>query len=784
MQMMDLISKLRSRLFPAKNQKYLHIADNLREYAQKHPKFYNLYVAVSVAQSIAKEKREYTFLGKSRQWQYVPYREQVAAAAAMLDGYSPQVNTGEGKTFIIALAAAALAQTKRKVHIVTANSFLAHRDAEWMSVYYGAMGLTCTALPETGAILTDTAKKAYESNIIYGTAAGFGFDYLRDRGMTLRKNEACMGDLDICIVDEADSVLIDDAVNPLIIAGEENPFPPKLFEILAPSIREIVKTQTKAREGYTAEIESEVLDTDEKVARLWLLKHSALGDPNVETYLKAHPDIAEAYQKYLGRCAVNLLDKKQDLKEELFYYIDPERETVELTIKGQRFINSDENAFAPTGDGSHQDYIKVVAIYIIQALLNAYVLKKRDIDYIVRDGQVVLLDLNTGRPMEGRKWSEGLHQALQAKESLKIDSMEKVFAKITLQSFFSKYNLILGLSGTLCEASSELAEIYKLKCISIPPHKPLKRVDHPDKLFVSDADKYEYIRQLAEKLKAHGRPLLVGGSSITQSEELYTYLKDAGLNAQLLNANNPEYEATIISRAGEAGNITIATNMAGRGTDIQISPAVEANGGLFVVGLSHDLIRVDNQLRGRCGRQGDNGETIFLNSFTDKTITLSGGKAMWAKIATAAELEEDSIVYKFLSRIIRQGQTKMEDEAQNARRQIWAMDKTLETMRNEYYTERKYIRDANLEDGLSVMSEGAKPDKTPQGTQETREGILQIMAAYWNEFLGKLENLEDTSNMSVYMNKKPEVEYAHLVGEVYPIYRRNRWNAILEYLNK
>lgn len=781
--MMQVIHKICRWCFPDKSQKYLKTARDLGGNGLKKGKYHYLGIAVSVAKSLAKEGRPYPLSGKQEKWHYVPYDEQIAAAAAMLDGYSPQVNTGEGKTLIIALYAASQAMAKRKVHIVTANSYLAHRDAEWMSVFYSALGLTCTALPETGAILTETAKDAYASQIIYGTAAGFGFDYLRDRGMTVKKSEACMGDLDICIVDEADSVLIDDAVNPLIIGGEENHFPPKLFGILNSSIVSIVQAQEKSRTEYMHEMESPDLPKEEKVARIWLLKHSALNDKRIDTYLKLHPEIGVAYEKYLERAAVNLHDKKQELKEELYFYVDNDTQTVEFTNKGQKFINKDENAFTPKGDGSQQDYIKIVAIYILQALLNAHVLKKRDVDYIVRNGEVVLLDLNTGRPMEGRKWSEGLHQAVQAKEGMEISASEKVFAKITLQSFFAKYTQVLGLSGTLCDAADELAEIYKLKVIKIPPHKPLLRTDHPDKLFIKDEDKYAYICNLAQELKKVGRPLLIGGSNIAQSEELYEYFKERGWQVQLLNANNPEYEASIISNAGNAGTVTIATNMAGRGTDIKIPEHVNCVGGLFVVGLSHDLMRVDNQLRGRCGRQGDNGDTIFLNSFTDKALTLSGGKTLWTKVATAPELEEDSIVYKLLTRIIRQGQIKLEDEARNARRQIWEMDKTLEKLRNGYYAERHSIKH-NLHEALEILKEGAEVRVPVKDSQETKENLLQIMAAYWNELLEKLETLEDTSGMSVYMNRKPSIEFAHMVGEVYPVYRKNRWNAILGYLTK
>ncbi|MDU2993580.1 MAG: preprotein translocase subunit SecA, partial [Clostridium sp.] len=519
------------------------------------------------------------------------YREQLIGGIVLHQGRIAEMKTGEGKTLVATLPAYLNALSGNGVHIITVNDYLAKRDMEWMGQIYNFLGLT------TGVIVheltNDQRREAYGSDITYGTNNEFGFDYLRDN-MVIYKEERVQRQLNFCIVDEVDSILIDEARTPLIISGA--------------------------------------------------------GEKSTEFY-----KVADYFVK--------------TLREEEDYTIDEEANAVMLTDAG---VEKAERAFKLDNYADADNM--ALQHYVTQALKANYSMR-RDKDYMVKDGEVIIVDEFTGRLMEGRRYSDGLHQAIEAKEGVKIARESKTLATITFQNYFRMYNKLSGMTGTALTEENEFREIYGLDVIVVPTHRPVQRVDNADLVFKNEKGKFNAIVEDIIETHKTGQPILVGTVSIEKSEELSKILKKRGIPHQVLNAKYHEQEAEIISHAGELGMVTIATNMAGRGTDIKLGEGVVEVGGLKIIGTArHESRRIDNQLRGRSGRQGDPGSSTFYISLDDDLMRIFGSDKIQAVVDKIGLEEDDAIENKIITKQIENAQKKVEGNNFNIRKTLLGYD--------------------------------------------------------------------------------------------------------------
>ena len=550
------------------------------------------------------------------------YREQLIGGIVLHPGRIAEMKTGEGKTLVATLPAYLNALSGNGVHIITVNDYLAKRDMEWMGQIYNFLGLT------TGVIVheltNDQRREAYGSDITYGTNNEFGFDYLRDN-MVIYKEERVQRQLNFCIVDEVDSILIDEARTPLIISGA--------------------------------------------------------GEKSTEFY-----KVADYFVK--------------TLREEEDYTIDEEANAVMLTDAG---VEKAERAFKLDNYADADNM--ALQHYVTQALKANYSMR-RDKDYMVKDGEVIIVDEFTGRLMEGRRYSDGLHQAIEAKEGVKIARESKTLATITFQNYFRMYNKLSGMTGTALTEENEFREIYGLDVIVVPTHRPVQRVDNADLVFKNEKGKFNAIVEDIIETHKTGQPILVGTVSIEKSEELSKILKKRGIPHQVLNAKYHEQEAEIISHAGELGMVTIATNMAGRGTDIKLGEGVVEVGGLKIIGTArHESRRIDNQLRGRSGRQGDPGSSTFYISLDDDLMRIFGSDKIQAVVDKIGLEEDDAIENKIITKQIENAQKKVEGNNFNIRKTLLGYDDVMNMQREVIYKQRAQVLEGeDLKDQILNMT--------------------------------------------------------------------------------
>ncbi len=537
-----------------------------------------------------------------------PYDVQVIGGIVLHQGKIAEMKTGEGKTLVATMPVYLNALTGRGVHVVTVNDYLARRDAEWMGKVYRFLGL------EVGVIVHDMddqdRKAAYLADVTYGTNNEFGFDYLRDN-MKYSLEDMVQRDFYYAIVDEVDSILIDEARTPLIISG--------------PS------------------------------------------EESTELYYRVNQIIPH-------------------LKKEEHYTIDEKAKTVSLTEEGvarcEKLLGVD-NLYDPS---------QTTLLHHVQQALKAHALFQRDVDYIVKDGQVIIVDEFTGRLMPGRRYSEGLHQALEAKEGVKIESENQTLASITFQNYFRMYEKLAGMTGTAETEAAEFQKIYNLEVVVIPTHKPMIRVDHPDVVFRTVKEKFEAAAKEIKALHEQGRPVLVGTTSVEKSERLSRMLKRMGVPHEVLNAKHHEREAEIVAHAGEKGRVTIATNMAGRGTDIVLGEGVTELGGLHILGTErHESRRIDNQLRGRAGRQGDPGSSRFYLSLEDDLLRIFGSDKISGIMDKLGMEEGEPIEHSMLSKAIENAQRKVEAHNFEIRKHLLEYDDVMNKQREVIYSQRRQI---------------------------------------------------------------------------------------------
>lgn len=649
-------------------------------------------------------------------WEMVHYDVQLLGGIALHEKRIAEMATGEGKTLVSTCPLYLNALANRNVQLVTVNDYLARRDSEWMGHLFQFLGLTVGCIQNS--MDPATRREMYGRNITYGTASEFGFDYLRDNGMAASKADQVQRDHFFCIIDEVDSVLVDEARTPLIISGpmqDDNPLP---FMEHKPSIQKLVSKQQSFCNKLAAEAEKELEtagdDADKETAAISKLFQVKLGMPKNDKLMRLNEvvRVRRALDKFDLEMGSDF-NKKQRyaLKEELFYVIEEKNQQADLTEKGRnllspndpdafmlpdlptQFIEIDKQEEVPAEDRQKQ---KMAAegvfqktserIHCISQLLRAYSLYEKDKEYVVQQGKVNIVDQNTGRVMPGRRWSDGLHQAVEAKENCTIEKETKTYATVTIQNYFRMYEKIAGMTGTAETEAAEFNEIYGLSVMIIPTNKPCLRIDQNDVVYKTRREKFKAVLREIEAAHGKGQPVLVGTASVEASEALSHVLKGAKITHSVLNAKFHEQEAEIVARAGQKRAVTIATNMAGRGTDIKLGEGVPELGGLFVIGTErHESRRIDRQLRGRCARQGDPGMSKFFVSLEDDLMRLFANAGPISRVLEKSMSEGEELEHGMLNWSIENAQKKVEQQNFSIRKRLLQFDDVLNTQREVIY---------------------------------------------------------------------------------------------------
>ena len=658
-------------------------------------------------------KNTWDAAGKDIVWDMVHYDVQLIGGVAMHQGKIAEMQTGEGKTLVATLPVYLNALTGRGVHLVTVNDYLAKRDSAWMSPIFEFHGLSVDCI-DYHKPNSQERKNAYNSDITYGTNNEFGFDYLRDN-MANSIDDLVQRKHNYAIVDEVDSVLIDDARTPLIISGAIPKGDKHEFNELKPKIERIVSTQRKLLVNTLAEAKNLINSGNEEEGAFNLLRVYR-GIPKNKALIKylSEEGVKQLLQKTENFYMQDNNREMPKIDKELLYVIDEKNNQIELTDKGIDFLSGkdDPNFFimpeigieiskienkglskeeeAKEKDELYRDFgVKSERIHTINQLLKAYALFEKDIQYVVMDNKVMIVDEQTGRIMDGRRYSDGLHQAIEAKENVKIEAATQTFATITLQNYFRMYNKLSGMTGTAVTEAGELWEIYKLDVMEIPTNKPIQRIDKEDFIYKTKREKYNAVIDEVTNLSRNGRPVLIGTTSVEISELLGRMLKIRKIPHNILNAKLHKKESDIVAEAGKPGQVTIATNMAGRGTDIKLSEDVKSKGGLAIVGTErHDSRRVDRQLRGRSGRQGDPGSSQFYVSLEDNLMRLFGTERI-AKMMDRMGLKEGEVIqHSMITNSIERAQKKVEENNFGIRKRLLEYDDVMNAQREVIYRRR------------------------------------------------------------------------------------------------
>ena len=658
-------------------------------------------------------KNTWDAAGKNIVWDMVHYDVQLIGGVAMHQGKIAEMQTGEGKTLVATLPVYLNALTGRGVHLVTVNDYLAKRDSAWMSPIFEFHGLSVDCIDYHKPNSAER-KKAYNSDITYGTNNEFGFDYLRDN-MANSPDDLVQRKHNFAIVDEVDSVLIDDARTPLIISGAIPKGNKHEFNELKPKIERIVSTQRKLLVNTLAEAKNLINSGNDEEGSFNLLRVFR-GIPKNKALIKylSEEGVKQLLQKTENFYMQDNNREMPKVDKDLYYVIDEKNNQIELTDKGIEFLSGkdDPDFFimpeigieiskienkglskeleAKEKDELYRDFsIKSERIHTINQLLKAYALFEKDIQYVVMDNKVMIVDEQTGRIMDGRRYSDGLHQAIEAKENVKIEAATQTFATITLQNYFRMYNKLSGMTGTAITEAGEFWEIYKLDVMEIPTNRPIQRSDKEDLVYKTKREKYNAVIDEVTELSRSGRPVLIGTTSVEISELLGRMLKIRKIPHNILNAKLHKKESDIVAEAGKPGQVTIATNMAGRGTDIKLSDLVKDSGGLAIIGTErHDSRRVDRQLRGRSGRQGDPGSSQFYVSLEDNLMRLFGTERI-AKMMDRMGLKEGEVIqHSMITSSIERAQKKVEENNFGIRKRLLEYDDVMNAQREVIYRRR------------------------------------------------------------------------------------------------
>ena len=657
--------------------------------------------------------------GNDMKWAMVHYDVQLFGGTVLHKGKIAEMATGEGKTLVATLPVFLNALTGNGVHVVTVNDYLAKRDSEWMGPLYQFHGLSVDCIDKHQPN-SDARRQAYMADITFGTNNEFGFDYLRDN-MAGSPQDLVQRKHNYAIVDEVDSVLIDDARTPLIISGPVPKGEDQLFEQLRPLVERLVEVQRKLATQYLTEAKRLIASENKEEVEAGFLSlfrsHKALPKNKALIKYLSEPGIKAGMLKTEEIYMEQNNKRMPEAVEPLYFVIDEKLKSVDLTDKGIELITG--NAADPTlfvlpdiaaqlseleNQGLEEEEklikkdelltnyaIKSERVHTINQLLKAYTMFEKDTDYVVLEGQVKIVDEQTGRIMEGRRWSDGLHQAVEAKERVKIEAATQTFATITLQNYFRMYHKLSGMTGTAETEAGEFWDIYKLDVVVIPTNRPIARKDMNDRVYKTKREKYKAVIEEIEKMVEAGRPVLVGTTSVEISEMLSKMLSLRKIEHNVLNAKLHQKEADIVARAGQKSIVTIATNMAGRGTDIKLSDEVKAAGGLAIIGTErHESRRVDRQLRGRAGRQGDVGSSVFFVSLEDDLMRLFSSDRIASVMDKLGFKEGEMIEHKMISNSIERAQKKVEENNFGIRKRLLEYDDVMNKQRTVIYTKRRH----------------------------------------------------------------------------------------------
>ncbi len=662
----------------------------------------------------------FMLMGNEYTWDMVPYDVQLIGGIVLHEGKIAEMATGEGKTLVAVLPTFLNALTGKGVHVVTVNDYLAERDSQWVKPVFDFHDIKVGVI--LSRMMPEGRREQYNCDIVYGTNNEFGFDYLRDNMASVPEDVVQRG-FNFAIVDEVDSVLIDEARTPLIISGPVPNANLNKYEDIKPKVEQLVRSQQN--------VVAQMLNSAEKISKqsqtnkdqefelgLALLRVKR-GQPKNKKLIKL---LGETNKSKLMQMVENdfLKDnarRMHEVDEELLFSIDEKNHTIDLTEKGRSFLtdsNQDSDFFILPdvgteiakieSDSSISDEDKQLKkdelyrvfserserIHNVSQLLRAYSLYERDDEYVVQDGKVLIVDEFTGRILPGRRYSDGLHQALEAKEGVKIEGETQTMATITLQNFFRLYNKLAGMTGTAVTEASEFFEIYKLDVVVIPTNKPIQRLDQEDLVYKTRREKYTAVIEKIQELRQKGQPVLVGTTSVEVSESLSRMLRMKQVAHNVLNAKQNEREADIVSNAGQKGAVTIATNMAGRGTDIKLGDGIKDLGGLYILGTErHESRRIDRQLRGRAGRQGDPGESVFFVSLEDDLMRLFGSDRVISVMDRLGHEQGDVIEHSMVTKSIERAQRKVEEQNFAIRKRLLEYDDVMNQQREIVYTRRR-----------------------------------------------------------------------------------------------
>ncbi len=650
-------------------------------------------------------------------WDMVHYDVQLIGGAVLHQGKIAEMATGEGKTLVATLPIYLNALAGRGVHIVTVNDYLAKRDSEWNGPIFEFLGLSVDCIDKHQPN-SQERRNAYLADITYGTNNEFGFDYLRDN-MARNPEDMVQREHHFAIVDEVDSVLIDDARTPLIISGPTPKGENQEFFALKPKVEQLVNAQRNYINTVIADAKKKigVKEKEDETGMALLRAHRGLPKNKALIKFLSEQGVRALMQKTENHFMQDQSKEMHKVDAELFFVIDEKNNTIELTEKGVDLIsthNNESNFYSMPDVGSvmadiersnataqekierkdelMRDFaVKSERVHTINQLLKAYTLFENDVEYIIADGKIKIVDEQTGRVLDGRRYSDGLHQAIEAKENVKIEAATQTYATVTLQNYFRMYHKLAGMTGTAETEAGEFWQIYKLDVVTTPTHRKMTRKDEEDLVYKTTREKYNAVIEEIVKLTQAGRPVLVGTTSVEISELISRMLKLRNIKHNVLNAKLHQREAEIVAEAGQAGTVTIATNMAGRGTDIKLGPGVKEAGGLAIIGTErHDSRRVDRQLRGRAGRQGDPGSSQFFVSLEDNLMRLFGSERI-AKLMDRMGIEEGEVIqHSMITNSIERAQKKVEENNFGIRKRLLEYDDVMNAQREVVYKKRRH----------------------------------------------------------------------------------------------
>ena len=757
--------------------------------------------------------------GNEVTWDMVHYNVQLIGGIILHQGKIAEMATGEGKTLVATLPVFLNAIAGKGVHMVTVNDYLSKRDSEWMGPLYMFHGLSVDCIDKHEPN-SDARRRAYECDITFGTNNEFGFDYLRDN-MATRLNDLVQRKHHFAIVDEVDSVLIDDARTPLIISGPvAKTQDDEQFKLFRPYVEKLYSSQRALITKTLNDAKKAIAEgKEDEGAKLLFRCHKGL--PKYQPLIKflSEPGMKQLMQKAENFYIQDNERQMPEVTDPLFFVINEQMHSVDMTDKGHDILASevsDPSFFILPDVGSMvadieksdiseaekhekkdrlmEDYaLKSERVHTVTQLLKAYAMFEKDVDYIIVDGKVKIVDEQTGRIMEGRRWSDGLHQAVEAKENVTVEAATQTFATITLQNYFRMYHKLAGMTGTAETEAGEFWSIYKLDVVVIPTNKSVIRVDEEDKIYKTKKAKYAAVINRVDELRKAGRPVLVGTTDVETSELLSRMLKMRGIQHNVLNAKQFAREAEIVAQAGQSSTVTIATNMAGRGTDIKLSPEVKAKGGLAIIGTErHDSRRVDRQLRGRAGRQGDPGSSTFYVSFEDKLMRLFGSDKIAATVDKLGMTEEDALESKMLSNSIEKAQRKVEENNFGIRKRLLEYDDVMNYQREAIYSRRRNaISGERIEiDVMNMMIDTAEvivnnaKGMNYDDFSNYLMSQLSIDPGFDETFYGQAKSEDLKARLVEHMNEVYDRRMDAMITKVYPFIKNvyetqgNRWENI------